>query len=104
MRDQAQDPLRLRTCVNDLVSLLGMPAEWNGRPPAEVVEVLLESLLRLLFLDFAYARVAGWLDIEAVKVPGRWEPPWSPSEIERALAAYLARQTMSLASRLSNFA
>jgi len=104
MRDQAQDPLRLRTCVNDLVSLLGMPAVWNGRPPAEVVEVLLESLLRLLFLDFAYARVAGSPAIEAVKVTGRWEPPLTPSEMGRALAPYLARQTMSLASRVSNLA
>jgi len=104
MRDQAQDPLRLRTCVNDLVSQLGMPAVWNGRPPGKVVEVLLESLLRLLFLDFAYARVAGSPAIEAVKVTGRWEPPLTPSEMGRALAPYLARQTMSLASRVSNLA
>src|SRR4029077_16852719 len=104
MRDQAQDPLRLRTCVNDLVSLLGMPAVWNGRPPAEVVQVLLESLVRLLFLDFAYARVAGSPAIEEVKVTGRWLLPFTPSEMGRALAPYLARQTMSLASRLSNFA
>src|SRR5690348_10427564 len=104
MRDRAQDPQRLKTCVNDLVSLLGMPAVWNGRPPAEVVEILLESLLRLLFLDFAYARVAGSPPIEALKVTVRWEPPFTPSEMGRALAPYLARQTMTLASRVSNLA
>src|SRR5690242_12471445 len=104
MRDQAQDPQRLKTCVNDLVSLLGMPAVWNGRPPAEVVEILLESLLRLLFLDFAYARVAGSPPIEALKVTGRWKPPFTPSEMGRALAPYLARQTMTLASKVSNLA
>jgi len=104
MRDLAQDPQRLRACVNDLVSLLGMPAVWNGRPPAGVVEVLLESLLRLLFLDFTYARVAGSPAIEAVKVAGQWEPRFSPSEMGRALAPYLARQRMSFACRVPNLA
>src|SRR4029077_11760538 len=104
MGDQAQDPQRLRTCINDLVSLLGMPAVWNGRPPSEIIQVLLESLLRLLFLDFAYARVAGSPVIEAANVTGRWEPPFTPVEMGSALAPHLVRQTMTLACRVPNLA
>ena len=47
----------LRRCLNDLVSVLALPAMWSGREPSHVVHTLLDSLLGMLHLDFVYARV-----------------------------------------------
>jgi len=45
---------RLQRCLNDLVSLLALPAMWNGSTPCDIVPTLLDSLLRMLDLDFVY--------------------------------------------------
>ena len=56
-KDSAEDIKRLQRCVNDLISLLALPAIWSGNEPTQVVHMLLEALLRMLCLDFAYARL-----------------------------------------------
>ena len=48
---------RLQRCIDDLVALLALPAVWGGREPAQIVEIILEELLRMLRLDLIYARV-----------------------------------------------
>src|SRR5215469_16109491 len=48
---------RLQGCVNDLISLLAFPAMWSGRDPAEIVGMLLDVLVRMLRLEFAYVRL-----------------------------------------------
>jgi PAS domain S-box-containing protein len=48
---------RLRRCLNDLVSVLALPAMWSGREPAQIVDRLLDSLLGMLQLDLVYVRV-----------------------------------------------
>ena len=53
----AQEIKRLQRCINDLVSLLALPAIWSGNEPTQIVHMLLEALLRMLRLDFAYARL-----------------------------------------------
>src|SRR5260370_15284665 len=45
---------RLQRCINDLVSLLAIPAMWSGSNPSDIVPTLLDSLLRMLDLDFVY--------------------------------------------------
>ncbi|HUA15840.1 MAG TPA: ATP-binding protein [Verrucomicrobiae bacterium] len=61
MQAQAEDPVRevkrLKRCINDLVSLLALPAVWSGTEPPQIVDVLLDALLRMLRLDFIYARL-----------------------------------------------
>jgi len=61
MEEQVQDPAqeikRLQRCINDLVSLLALPAIWSGNEPSYVVEMLLDALLRMLSLDFVCARL-----------------------------------------------
>src|ERR1700739_1609443 len=49
----------LNACINDLVSVLALPGTWTGREePSLIVTTLLESLLSLLRLDFAYLRLS----------------------------------------------
>ncbi|HWY68776.1 MAG TPA: PAS domain-containing protein [Terriglobales bacterium] len=50
----ADEVKRLQRCINDLVSLLALPAMWSGSTPCDIVQTLLDSLLRMLDLDFVY--------------------------------------------------
>jgi thioredoxin reductase (NADPH) len=59
LEDPAHEIKRLRRCINDLVSLLALPAIWRGTDPPQIVEMLLDVLLRMLSLDFAFARLSG---------------------------------------------
>jgi PAS domain S-box-containing protein len=54
---QAEEIKRLQRCINDLVSVLALPAIWSGGEPAQIVRTLLDSLLSMLHLDLVYVRV-----------------------------------------------
>jgi DNA-binding NarL/FixJ family response regulator len=41
--------------TNDLMGILTLPSVWSGREPSQVVVALLEVVIRILRLDFAYA-------------------------------------------------
>ncbi|MDB5842591.1 MAG: hybrid sensor histidine kinase/response regulator [Herminiimonas sp.] len=43
--------IELRTCLRDLVGLLGLPALWSGREPQATVRLLSETLAEILSLD-----------------------------------------------------
>ncbi|HKC94262.1 MAG TPA: PAS domain-containing protein [Nitrospira sp.] len=53
----ANQTKRLQGCINDLISLLAFPAMWIGRDPAEIVGMLLDVLVGMLRLEFAYVRL-----------------------------------------------
>jgi len=53
----AEEINRLQHCINDLVSLLGLPAVWSGSEPSRILEILLDALLPMLCLDFISGRV-----------------------------------------------
>lgn len=61
MKEQVQDPSHeikhLQHCINDLVSLLALPAIWRGCEPSQIVQTVLDVLLSMLGLEFAYARL-----------------------------------------------
>ena len=48
---------RLRRCINDLVSVLALPAMWSGGEPSQIVRILLDVLPDVLRLDMAYVRL-----------------------------------------------
>src|SRR3984893_16837964 len=48
---------RLQRCVNDLVSILALPAMWTGGDPAHIGQTLIDSLASILTLDFVYVRL-----------------------------------------------
>jgi PAS domain S-box-containing protein len=64
----AQDVLSLRRCLNDLVSVLALPAMWNGRRPAEIVTDSVDSLMGMLSLDFCYALAITGPESEPIEV------------------------------------
>jgi PAS domain S-box-containing protein len=41
----------LQRCINDLISLLALPAVWSGGDPSQVLHTLLDALMRMLRLD-----------------------------------------------------
>jgi PAS domain S-box-containing protein len=59
---------RLKRCLNDLVSVLTLPAMWSGNEPSRVATTLLDLLVRVLDLDFAYLCATGALE----RSPHEW--------------------------------
>jgi PAS domain S-box-containing protein len=100
-----QEISRLRRCVNDLASILGLPAMWAGHDSSRVTTTLLDVLVRLLDLDFAYARTAD----PANESPREWIRSADTSnryaeahEVGRALEPYLSGETPREALRIAN--
>ncbi len=86
LEDPAEEIKRLRRCVNDLVSILALPAIWTGGQPTQIASTLLEALVGMLRLDFAYARLndpAG--PIEMVRVASGRKPKASAAEVGETL-------------------
>src|SRR6204780_1767016 len=55
--DPAEEIKRLQRCVNDLISVVALPAVWSGGEPSQIVHTLLDALLRMLQLDLVYVRL-----------------------------------------------
>ena len=49
---------RLQSCLNDLITVLALPAIWSGGESSHILDTLLDTLVTLLRLDFAYARLS----------------------------------------------
>ena len=56
---------RLQRCINDLVSLLALPAIWSGGDISQVLDTLLNTLMRMLRLDLVCVR----LNLPVVEAP-----------------------------------
>jgi PAS domain S-box-containing protein len=54
----AEEIKHLQRCMNDLVSLLALPAIWSGGGPSQVARTLLDVLLGMLRLDLLYVRLS----------------------------------------------
>jgi len=53
----AEEVKRLRRCLNDLVSVLALPAMWSGTEPPRIVHNLLDALIGMLQMDLVYVRL-----------------------------------------------
>jgi transcriptional regulator with GAF, ATPase, and Fis domain len=49
--------IRLKACINDLIGVVALPAIWMAGESSHIVGTLLGTVLRMLSLDFVYARV-----------------------------------------------
>ena len=79
----------LQRCINDLVSLLALPAIWSGGDPSQVLQTLLDALMRMLCLDLISARLtdpAGEAPVEIVRIAEPRGPMPSVHEICEALS------------------
>jgi PAS domain S-box-containing protein len=80
----ADEIKRLQRCINDLVSLLALPAMWSGSKSFDLVHTLLDSLLRMLDLDFVYVSLTNLVDAapsETVRVAQSQEQMFRPREL-----------------------
>jgi PAS domain S-box-containing protein len=90
--DAAEEIKRLQRCINDLVSLLALPAMWSGGEPSQIVQTLLDALLRMLHLDLVYVRLRGengQEPVEMVRFAPSQEPTAQPREIGELLTRWL---------------
>jgi PAS domain S-box-containing protein len=87
----ADEIKRLQRCINDLVSLLALPAMWSGSTPSDIVHTLLDSLLRMLDLDFVYVSLTNLVDApsETVRVAQSQEQIFRPQELWAFLNRWL---------------
>jgi PAS domain S-box-containing protein len=92
VEEQAQDPAqeakRLERCINDLVGVLALPAIWRGSEPSQIIQTLLDVLLRMLGLEFAYARLDerfGVIPVEILRVAECGKVSLSTRELRNVL-------------------
>src|SRR5882724_1049854 len=92
----------LKRCLNDVVSVLALPAMWSGSQPSQIVHTLLDALLRMLCLDFVYARFedpAGGARIELLKIAP--STTWMlPDDIHKTVNQWFGDDPQKWPSRL----
>src|SRR5258705_1052993 len=91
-----QEIRRLQGSINDLISIQALPAIWNGRESGHIASTLLDVLVSMLRLDFAYARLSDSINgspVEFVRLTQRRTAPPQPQEIGRALDRWLTNQS-----------
>ena len=106
-RENSPEEVRhLRRCINDLVSILALPAIWSGGGPSRVLENLLDALESILNLDFIYARLSnpGSLEhAEMMRVGPALQPKPQPREIRERLQPLLTDPSREFSTVVSNF-
>ncbi len=88
----AEEIRRLRRCINDLVSVLALPATWTGGGPSQIIGNSLDALVSMLSLDFIYARIkesSSTAFTEMARVSSNWESKPRPEEIGEKLQFWL---------------
>src|SRR5947209_6935630 len=93
MEKTADEVKRLQSCINDLISVLALAAIWSGSESCQMLGTLLDSLLAILRLDFACARLNDSIDgspVEVVRLAQRQHPSAQPQEVGRALGRWLS--------------
>ncbi len=86
--DPASEVKRLQRCMNDLVSVLALPAVWGASEPNRILETFLDALVVMLELDFLYARVrinSQEAPTEALRIAPLLATRQSGEEIRQAL-------------------
>ncbi|MGA8859375.1 MAG: PAS domain S-box protein [Candidatus Sulfotelmatobacter sp.] len=82
----------LQRCINDLISLLALPAIWSGGDPSQVLHTLLDALMRMLRLDLVSVRLTdpvGEAPVEIVRLAEHRGPMPLAHEICEALSQCL---------------
>src|SRR5216684_2438282 len=105
MEQTADEIRRLQGCINDLISVLALPAMWSGQESAQIVSTLLDVLVGILRLDFAYARLKGPGDeapIEMVRLAQSRNLTARPEEIGQALNPWLGDNPQKWPVRVPN--
>ena len=89
---------RLRGCLNDLVSVMALPALWTGGEPSRIVDALLDALLGMLPLAFVFVRLhdpEGGSPVEAVRVAEPLAHATPARDIGKALDEWLGSDPLT---------
>ncbi len=88
----ADEVKHLKACINDLISVVALPAIWRGGEPSQILSTLLDVLLGMLGLDFVYARLrdpVGGVPIDMVQVAQPRNLMAQPQDVGQALNPWL---------------
>jgi PAS domain S-box-containing protein len=105
MEKTTDEVKRLQSCINDLISVLALAAIWSGSESCQMLGTLLDSLVAILRLDFACARLNDSIDgspVEVVRLAQRQHPSAQPQEVGRALGRWLGGDQTALRLVISN--
>src|SRR5579863_7015456 len=90
--DVADDIRHLQRCIDDLISVLALPAMWIGGEPSRILDVLLDGMLRMLQLDLVYVRLndtEGQAPAEIARLAQSQQPFASAHELCEVLKGFL---------------
>ena len=92
MQNPVDEVKRLQSCINDLISVLALAAIWSGSDSSQMLGTLLDSILAILRLDFACARLNHSIGppMEVVRLAQRGHPAAQLQEVSRALDPWLS--------------
>src|SRR5690242_271878 len=105
LQHAADEVKQLEACIDDLIGLVTLPAKWSGCGPSDIVGTLLDALLSVLRLDFAYARLRESIDvthIEMFRAAGSRNPAARPEAIGEAFSGWLGDGPQAWPSRIPN--
>src|ERR1700736_4507417 len=103
--DLPEGTKHLQRCVNDLISVLALPAVWTGGEPSQIVNTLLDALLRMLQLDLVYVRLKeteGQASIEMVRFAQSQKYLAQPHEFGEILKRWLGADLQEWPSLMRN--
>ena len=102
---QADDIKSLQGCITDLLSVLALSAIWSGHASSQIADTLLDVLVRLLRLDFAYVWLRDARDglpIELVRVAQPRCPAAQPRAVGRALSRWVTTEPCPVPCVITN--
>jgi signal transduction histidine kinase len=81
---------QLQGCINDLISIQALAAMWIGHDASRIIEILLEAMLGILQLDFAYAHAIDTPDgkIEVLRLRDRGRSDVDSGALREALESW----------------
>jgi PAS domain S-box-containing protein len=100
----AQEDARLQAFLNDLAATMALLARWTDGDPPQIVGTWLESLLRILSLDFVCMRLndpESARSAEMVSIAESWRAGVGVREVDQALDASLGDTTAAWPPRAS---
>ena len=88
--DASGEIRQLQDCINDLTSIQALAAIWIGHDASRIIEILLEAMLGILHLDFAYANVVDTPDgkIEVLRLRDRGRSDVDSGALREALESW----------------
>lgn len=97
------DVRQLQKCLNELVAILALPAMWTDLEPSHIAQTLIDALVKLLRLDFAYIRLSDSEDGSITEyVRSSLRRDIQPHDVGHALERCLATEPPSEVLVLSN--